>query len=77
MGYDSCLQANAVCDSGQCICSGTLVFDANLNQCVAPTNGKAIVFFLFFFTDFFCNKLVSEDEIKIKIKFIRTIFQLN
>ena len=34
-------------------------------------------FFIFCFTDFFLNKLVSEDEIKIKIKFIRTIFQLN
>ena len=39
--------------------------------------GKAIVFFIFCFTDFFRNNLVSEDEIKIKIKFIRTIFQLN
>ena len=34
-------------------------------------------FFILCFTDFFRNKLVSEDEIKIKIKFIRTIFQLN
>ena len=34
-------------------------------------------FFIFCFTDFFRNKLGSEDEIKIKIKFIRTIFQLN
>ena len=34
-------------------------------------------FFIFYFTDIFRNKLVSEDEIKIKIKFIRTIFQLN
>ena len=34
-------------------------------------------FFIFCFTDFFRNKLVSEDEIKIKIKFIWTIFQLN
>ena len=34
-------------------------------------------FFIFCFTDFFRDKLVSEDEIKIKIKFIRTIFQLN
>ena len=35
-------------------------------------------FFVFFcFTIFFCNKLGSEDEIKIRIKFIRTIFQLN
>ena len=32
-------------------------------------------FFIFCFTDFFCNKLGSEDEIK--IKFIRTVFQLN
>ena len=32
-------------------------------------------FFIFCFTDFFRNKLVSEDEIKIKIKFIRTIFK--
>ena len=32
---------------------------------------KAIVFFIFCFTDFFRNKLGSEDEIKIKIKFIR------
>ena len=38
---------------------------------------KAIAFFIFCFTDFFFNKLWSEDEIKIKIKFIRTIFQLN
>ena len=34
-------------------------------------------FFIFCFTDFFRNKLGSEDEIKIKIKFILTIFQLN
>ena len=34
-------------------------------------------FFIFCFTDFFRNKLVSEDEIKMKIKFIRTIFQLH
>ena len=34
-------------------------------------------FLIFCFTDFFRKKLVSEDEIKIKIKFIRTIFQLN
>ena len=34
-------------------------------------------FFIFCFTDFFRNKLAAEDEIKIKIKFIRTIFQLN
>ena len=34
-------------------------------------------FFIFCFTDFFRNKLVSEDELKIKIKFIQTIFQLN
>ena len=33
--------------------------------------------FIFCFTDFFRNKLVSEDEIKIKLKFIWTIFQLN
>ena len=32
-------------------------------------------FFLFFVL--FCNKLESEDEINIKIKFIWTIFQLN
>ena len=32
---------------------------------------------LFYFTDIFRNKLGSEDEIKIKIKFIRTFFQLN
>ena len=32
-------------------------------------------FFIFCFTDFFRNKLLSEDEIK--IKFIQTIFQLN
>ena len=32
-------------------------------------------FFIFCFTDFFRNKLGSEDETK--IKFIRTIFQLN
>ena len=35
------------------------------------------LFFLFFVLQFFCNKLVSEDEMKIRIKFIRTIFQLN
>ena len=34
-------------------------------------------FFIFCFTHFFSNKLGLEDEIKIKIKFIRTIFQLN
>ena len=34
-------------------------------------------FFIFCFADFFRNKLVSDDEIKIKIKFIRTIFRLN
>ena len=34
--------------------------------------------FLFFVLPiFFRNKLGSEDELKIKIKFIRTIFQLN
>ena len=38
---------------------------------------EAKVFFIFCFTDFFRNKLGSEDEIKIKIKFIRLIFQLN
>ena len=32
-------------------------------------------FFIFCFTDFFRDKLRSEDEIKMKIKFIRTIFQ--
>ena len=31
-------------------------------------------FFYLLFYSFFCNKLGSEDEIKIKIKFIRTIF---
>ena len=40
-------------------------------RCLKP------LFFIFCFTDFFHNKLVSEDEIKMKIKFIRTIFQLN
>ena len=36
-----------------------------------------VVFFLFVFcfNDFFRNKLASEDIIKLKIKFIRTIFQ--
>ena len=34
-------------------------------------------FFIFCFADVFRNRLVSEDEIKIKIKFIQTIFQLN
>ena len=34
-------------------------------------------FFIFGLQVFFRNKLVSEDEINIKIKFIRTIFQLN
>ena len=34
---------------------------------------KAKVFFIFCFTDFFRNKLGSEDEIKIKIKFIQVI----
>ena len=34
-------------------------------------------FFIFCFTDFFCNKFGLEDDIRIKIKFIRTIFQLN
>ena len=39
---------------------------------------KVIVLLLFFcFTDFFRNKLGSEDEIEIEIKFISTIFQLN
>ena len=34
-------------------------------------------FFIFCFTDFLGKKLGSEDEMKINIKFIRTIFQLN
>ena len=34
-------------------------------------------FFIFCFTDFFRNRLVSEDKIIIKIKFMQTIFQLN
>ena len=34
-----------------------------------------VSFFIFCFTDFFRNKLGAEDEIK--IKFVRTIFQLN
>ena len=38
---------------------------------------KAIIFLSFVLQIFFHNKLVSEDEIKIKIKFIRIIFQLN
>ena len=42
VGYDSCLPADAVCEFGQCICSGTLVFDGT--QCVAPTNGRIIFF---------------------------------
>ena len=33
-------------------------------------------FFYFLFYRFFRNKLVSEDEIEIKIKFIRTIFPI-
>ena len=33
--------------------------------------------FYFLYTDFFGNKLGSEEEIKMKIKFIRTIFQVN
>ena len=32
---------------------------------------------LLFFTDFFRNKLGWVDEIKINIKLVRTIFQLN
>ena len=36
-----------------------------------------LFFFIFCFNDFFCNKLGWKDEIKIKLKFIRTIFQLN
>ena len=43
----------------------------SINRTIGPT------LVIFCFTDFFCNKLVSEDEIKIKIKFIRTIFLLN
>ena len=34
-------------------------------------------FFYLLFYRFFGNKLGAEDEIKIKIKFIWTIFQLN
>ena len=34
-------------------------------------------FLIFCFTEFFRNKLRSEDEIKIKIKFLWTIFQFN
>ena len=34
-------------------------------------------FFIFCFTNFFRSKLGSDDEIKIKLKFNRTIFQLN
>ena len=36
--------------------------------------GKSIRPLFFYFTDFFLSKLGSEDEIKIKIKFIRTVF---
>ena len=40
--------------------------------------GHCFFFLLFFVLPiFFRNNLGSEDEIKIKIKFIRTIFQLN
>ena len=39
--------------------------------------GPLVLWFIFCFTDFFRNKLVLEDKIKIKIKFILTIFQLN
>ena len=38
---------------------------------------KAIVFLFFVLPIFFRNKFGSEDERKIKIKFIRTIFQMN
>ena len=40
---------------------------------VVSKQSLAIVFFIFCFTDFFRNK----DEIKIKIKVIQIIFQLN
>ena len=38
---------------------------------------KAIVFLFFVLPFFFRNKLGSEDEIKIQLKFIQTIFKLN
>ena len=41
---------------------------AEAKEDVANRSAEAIVFFIFCFTDFFRNKLVSEDEIKIKIK---------
>ena len=34
-------------------------------------------FFYFFVLQIFSQQVLSEDEIKIKIKIIRTIFQLN
>ena len=41
------------------------------------TNLLGLLFFYFLFYRFFRNNLGSEDKIKIKIKFILTIFQLN
>ena len=38
------------------------------NKFISEQPCKAIVFFIFCFTDFFRNKLVSEDDIKIKNK---------
>ena len=43
----------------------------------ACSGGLGHRFFIFCFTDFLSNRLVSEDEIKKIIKTIRIIFQLN
>ena len=42
-----------------------------------PLRALFLFFFTFCFTDFFRNKLGSEEEMTIKIKFIQTIFQMN
>ena len=53
----------------------TVTHDVITSSAFQASSGQS--FFIFCFTDFFHYKLESEDEIKIKIKFIRTIFQLN
>ena len=57
--------------------SGSQIELEDETDTLLENGGLSQSFFIFCFTDFFGNKLVSEDEIKIKIEFIRTIFQLN
>ena len=56
---------------------GDLNLLSRLHAAAIESVAKTIVFYFLFCRFFFRNKLVSEDKIKIKIKFIWTIFQLN